>query len=110
MGQRSWMHTSQRSAPRRPAEAQGQGYPTFRAGTGLRRENVRVLPGDDLIMSPSLVTNHAATVDAPPEQVWPWMTQVGWHPAQPSPAARALAMAAERSVTCSTLARGSVRR
>ncbi len=38
-----------------------------------------VLPGDELISRPSLVTNHAATLSAPPEQVWPWMTQVGWH-------------------------------
>jgi hypothetical protein len=37
------------------------------------------LPGDELIDRPSLVTNHAATLPAPPEQVWPWMTQVGWH-------------------------------
>ncbi len=43
------------------------------------RERGRSLPGDDLIDQPSLVTNHAATLDAPPEQVWPWLTQVGWH-------------------------------
>jgi hypothetical protein len=42
-------------------------------------ERARQLPGDELIDSPSFVTNHAATLDAPPEQVWPWMTQVGWH-------------------------------
>ncbi|HEY5185487.1 MAG TPA: hypothetical protein VIM19_11425 [Actinomycetes bacterium] len=28
---------------------------------------------------PSLVTNHAITIDAPAAQVWPWLTQVGWH-------------------------------
>jgi hypothetical protein len=28
---------------------------------------------------PGLVTNHAATLDAPPQEVWPWLTQVGWH-------------------------------
>jgi hypothetical protein len=42
-------------------------------------ERARVLPGDELIDRPSLVTNHAATLPAPPEQVWPWLTQVGWH-------------------------------
>jgi hypothetical protein len=42
-------------------------------------ERCRALPGDDLIARPSLVTNHAATLEAPPEQVWPWLTQVGWH-------------------------------
>lgn len=42
-------------------------------------ERARVLPGDDLIADASFITNHAATLDAPPEQVWPWLTQVGWH-------------------------------
>jgi hypothetical protein len=42
-------------------------------------ERARVLPGDELIPSPSLVTNHAATLPAPPDEVWPWLTQVGWH-------------------------------
>lgn len=42
-------------------------------------ERARALPGDALIDDPSLVTNHAATLGAPPEQVWPWLTQVGWH-------------------------------
>lgn len=42
-------------------------------------ERARVLPGDELIDDPSLVTNHAATLGAPPERVWPWLTQVGWH-------------------------------
>ena len=42
-------------------------------------ERARTLPGDDLIAAPTLVTNHAATLDAPPEQVWPWLTQLGWH-------------------------------
>lgn len=42
-------------------------------------ERARALPGDELIPSPSLVTNHAATLPAPPDEVWPWLTQVGWH-------------------------------
>jgi hypothetical protein len=54
----------------------------FRLGKvsgSTRPERARALLGDELIASPSLVTNHAATLDAPPERVWPWMTQVGWH-------------------------------
>jgi hypothetical protein len=42
-------------------------------------ERARHLPGDELIDRPSFLTNHAATLDAPPAQVWPWLTQVGWH-------------------------------
>lgn len=42
-------------------------------------ERRRALPGDDLIEHPTLVTNHAATLRAAPEAVWPWLTQVGWH-------------------------------
>jgi hypothetical protein len=26
-----------------------------------------------------LVTTHAATLPAPPAEVWPWLTQMGWH-------------------------------
>jgi hypothetical protein len=37
------------------------------------------LPGDDLVTCPQLVTDHAITIDAPPEHVWPWLTQMGWH-------------------------------
>ena len=37
------------------------------------------LPGDDLITAPTLVTNHAGDLPAPPAEVWPWLTQMGWH-------------------------------
>ena len=42
-------------------------------------ERRRVLGGDELIDKPTLVTNHAGDIPAPPEEVWPWLTQVGWH-------------------------------
>ncbi len=42
-------------------------------------ERARALPGDELIETPTLVTNHAATLASEPDQVWPWLTQVGWH-------------------------------
>ncbi|MCB0911243.1 MAG: hypothetical protein KDB60_06480 [Propionibacteriaceae bacterium] len=44
--------------------------------TAERRGTLR---GDELITGPSLVTNHAGDLPAPPEVVWPWLTQVGWH-------------------------------
>ena len=40
------------------------------------------LPGDDIVVHPSVVTNHAVTIDAPPECVWSWLVQVGWGRAQ----------------------------
>jgi hypothetical protein len=35
------------------------------------------LPGDDLVPSPLVETTHAVTINAPPEQVWPWLVQIG---------------------------------
>ncbi len=44
-----------------------------------RDERTRVLPGDDLVVDPQTVSTHAITVPAPPEAVWPWLVQMGWH-------------------------------
>ena len=59
------------------------GYATLqflgrRAGSsgGERR---RALPGDGAVRHPQMVTDHAITIGAPPEAVWPWLTQMGWH-------------------------------
>ena len=43
------------------------------------REQVAQIPGDDIVAKPQVVTNHAITIDAPPESVWPWLAQMGWH-------------------------------
>lgn len=50
-----------------------------RTSGSTRAERGRRLPGDELIRRPSLVTNHAADLAAPPQDVWPWLTQLGWH-------------------------------
>jgi len=42
-------------------------------------ERAARLPGDELVPAPQLVTDHAVTIAAPPEQVWPWLAQMGWH-------------------------------
>ncbi len=42
-------------------------------------ERARVLPGDDIVVDPDVVTDHAITIDAPCEAVWPWLVQMGWH-------------------------------
>jgi len=37
----------------------------------------RLLPGDGMVSHPILVWNHAVTLSASPEQVWPWLIQMG---------------------------------
>ena len=41
-------------------------------------ERAMRIPGDDIVPTPVVVTNHAITIDAPPECVWPWLVQMGW--------------------------------
>ena len=42
-------------------------------------ERRRDLPGDELMARPMAVTTHATTIAAPPERIWPWLLQMGWH-------------------------------
>jgi len=49
-----------------------------RAGS-TRQERHEELPGDGIVPHPHLVTDHAITIESPPEAVWPWLTQMGWH-------------------------------
>ena len=37
----------------------------------------RPLPGDELVTRPTFNATRAITVAAPPEQIWPWLVQVG---------------------------------
>jgi hypothetical protein len=37
------------------------------------------MPGDELVDCPQVVCTHAATIPAPPDRIWPWLVQVGWH-------------------------------
>jgi hypothetical protein len=80
------LHATRHAARRAPTTALVGATATYlilhRLGTtsgSTAEERGRLLPGDDLIDAPTLVTNHAATLSAPPEAVWPWLTQVGWH-------------------------------
>jgi hypothetical protein len=45
--------------------------------TGAERR--QRLPGDELVDSATIVTEHAIDVAGEPEEVWPWLTQLGWH-------------------------------
>ncbi|MCP3422273.1 SRPBCC family protein [Nocardioides pinisoli] len=49
-----------------------------RAGSTAEERAAR-LPGDDLVVHPQMVMDHAITVAAGREEVWPWLTQMGWH-------------------------------
>jgi hypothetical protein len=42
-------------------------------------ERAMRLLGDDIVPNAQVVTNHAITIDAPPDSVWPWLVQMGWH-------------------------------
>jgi hypothetical protein len=50
-----------------------------RTAGSTRAERRRLLSGDELVDNPTVVTNHAITIPAPPDQVWPWLVQMGWH-------------------------------
>jgi hypothetical protein len=40
-------------------------------------ERTRPMPGDELVPHPDCETTKAITIDAPPEDVWPWLVQIG---------------------------------
>jgi len=42
-------------------------------------ERSAVLPGDDLVPRPQIVTDHSSSIGALPQDVWPWLLQMGWH-------------------------------
>ncbi len=48
------------------------------AGT-TSAERRQGLPGDELVDSATLVTEHAIDIAGEPQDVWPWLTQLGWH-------------------------------
>ena len=41
-------------------------------------ELARVMPGDALIPNPTEMSMMAVTVNAPPEDIWPWLVQIGY--------------------------------
>jgi hypothetical protein len=46
--------------------------------SGVTADDIaRSLPGDKLIERPLLVADRAAIIDATPEQLWPWLVQLG---------------------------------
>lgn len=39
----------------------------------------RLMPGDELHPNPTFLSTRAITIDATPEQIWPWMIQMGYN-------------------------------
>ena len=54
-------------------------YRLGRAYGSTREERHARMPGDEVVRDPQIIATHAATLPAPPERVWPWLVQVGWH-------------------------------
>lgn len=50
----------------------------YRITWGATDEEVNsTWPGDELVAQPAWVTTHAVAVDAPADDVWPWLAQIG---------------------------------
>jgi hypothetical protein len=39
----------------------------------------RIMPGDELTVSPTFLATRAITINAKPEQIWPWLLQMGYN-------------------------------
>jgi hypothetical protein len=57
--------------------AAGFGFYAAMQVRATRAEAAQWLPGDNLIPQPIGVVNHAITIHASPEEVWPWLAQMG---------------------------------
>jgi hypothetical protein len=55
-----------------------RGEPWYRDWGHDADEAVRSLPGDDLIADPTAIDTRGIDIAAPPEQVWPWLLQMGY--------------------------------
>ncbi len=41
-------------------------------------EIVRPMPGDEIVREPGFVATRAVTIHGRPEEIWPWIVQIGW--------------------------------
>ncbi|MCJ7531468.1 MAG: hypothetical protein MUO64_10625, partial [Anaerolineales bacterium] len=40
-------------------------------------EVARLMPGDEIVKRPTFNATRAVTIQARPEQIWPWLVQIG---------------------------------
>jgi len=52
--------------------------PVYQNWGASPEETSRSMPGDHLVVSPKLISTRAIDINAPPEQVWPWIIQIGY--------------------------------
>ena len=52
-------------------------WPLHRAWGSQPQEHALALPGDRPDRNPALEIQHAVTINAPPDAVWPWLVQLG---------------------------------
>jgi hypothetical protein len=60
-----------------PSALYGLGRMGRRSGV-TPREAAEALPGDEIVADPMWQSTRAITIAAPPEQVWPWIVQMGF--------------------------------
>ncbi|PFG40963.1 proline iminopeptidase [Georgenia soli] len=53
-------------------------HPEWRRSGATPDEQSRELPGDDLVPAPNWSATRAETIRATPQQVWPWLAQMGY--------------------------------
>ena len=61
--------------PKSPPTRSGESGAWTWGATG--DESAALLPGDDLLGDPSIVSTRAIDIDAPPGFIWPWLAQMG---------------------------------
>lgn len=54
-------------------------YRPWQMNWGATEEEIhRAMPGDRVVGEPSFTATRAVTLDASPEQIWPWLVQMGY--------------------------------
>jgi len=52
--------------------------PWARTWGATEEEVLRAMPGDEIVPQPTFEATRAVTINASPEQIWPWIIQIGY--------------------------------